>query len=358
MKRVVLICTLPLVFAVVLASSALAYPSARLAPIKGDIKFSHKLHVQENSVECATCHSLVDSSQLASDKNLPPMDVCGQCHPQISEDTSCGMCHYNNVEPSALDNPARPILFSHASHIGRKTPCETCHAGVVSSKEPVEADYPKMEICMDCHNGSTAPSRCELCHEKKITLADIHPTNWRVQHADAANRDNRWCQGCHQRQESCIACHRGDNTRGKIHSLNFAYSHGLEAKGKLLTCQTCHDLKLFCDDCHRNQGATPRMPLEHSLPTWKSTQHPQAAREDIENCQVCHDNGDPTCSRVGCHNDNDGIKGTNPNIHGARSEELKVHGPWHDDDGYFCFQCHTSTHQAGVGFCGYCHGND
>jgi hypothetical protein len=37
---------------------------------------------------------------------------------------------------------------------------------------------------------------------------------------------------------------------------------------------------------------------------------------------------------------------------------LKIHGPWHSDPGYFCFQCHTNTSRSGQGFCGYCHGGD
>jgi hypothetical protein len=32
-------------------------------------------------------------------------------------------------------------------------------------------------------------------------------------------------------------------------------------------------------------------------------------------------------------------------------------GPWHEDAGYFCYQCHVSTASPGVGFCGYCHGS-
>jgi nitrate reductase cytochrome c-type subunit len=32
-----------------------------------------------------------------------------------------------------------------------------------------------------------------------------------------------------------------------------------------------------------------------------------------------------------------------------------MHGPWHSDEGYYCYQCHVSTHEGGVGFCGYCH---
>lgn len=336
----------------VIAQVSAASPSAALVPIKGDIIFSHELHVIGNAIECAICHASIDSSRQAIDYNLPSMDVCSSCHDQVSQDTACGMCHRNTAEPQALPRVSRPIVFSHATHVSHKVSCTTCHTSVERSREPSAGNYPIMADCMACHNGTRAPDKCALCHENRITLADIHPPNWKVQHGDAANGKSDWCQGCHRNQESCIACHRGDNIQGKIHDLNFPLTHGLQAKTSLTNCLTCHDSRTFCNDCHVSQL---RMPLEHSLANWRS-RHGEAAREDVENCQACHDSDDPTCARSGCHRDSDGIRGTNPGIHGGRSGQLNGHGPWHDDDNYFCFQCHTNTRVAGQGFCGYCHG--
>ncbi len=335
-----------------LLSLVMAYPKAVLTPIKGDIIFSHELHVIGNGVECNTCHASIDTSKQSSDYNLPSMDVCSSCHDQVSQDTACGMCHQNAIEPEALPRVSRLIAFNHAAHVGRKVACSVCHAAVEISREPSAKDYPVMADCMACHDGTKAPQKCVLCHENRITLADIHPPNWRMQHADAANRNNDWCQSCHRDQGTCIACHRGDNTQGRIHDLNFSLTHGLQAKGKLTSCLSCHDSKVFCNDCHLVQL---RMPLEHSLASWRA-QHGEAAREDVENCESCHDSGDPTCARSGCHRDADGVRGTDRSIHGGRSGQLNGQGPWHNDDGYFCFQCHTNTRTAGQGFCGYCHG--
>lgn len=329
-----------------------AYPSAKLTPFKGDIIFSHELHVVGNGIECATCHASIDTSTHATDYNLPTMDACATCHSQVSEDASCGICHRNTEEPSALPRDPRPIAFNHAAHVTQKVACSVCHAAVESSHEATDKDYPTMAACMDCHDGTRASDRCELCHENRLTLADIHPVNWRVQHSDAANRDVEWCEGCHRNQESCVACHRGDNTQGRIHDLNFELTHGLQAKGNTTSCMTCHDSRTFCNACHVTQL---RIPLEHSLGSWRS-RHGDAAREDIENCQSCHDSDDPSCARSGCHLDADGVRGTNPSIHGTRLNRFDEAGPWHDDNGYFCFQCHTNTRVSGQGFCGYCHG--
>ena len=109
---------------------------------------------------------------------------------------------------------------------------------------------------------------------------------------------------------------------------------------------------MFCVSCHKSGN---RMPLAHSTTGW-TTQHGRAAKNDIENCASCHETGDPICALAGCHNDFDGVRGTNPEIH---ADNLNMfddeHGIWHDDNGYYCYQCHLNTNSAGVGFCGYCH---
>jgi hypothetical protein len=296
----------------------------------------------------------VQTSKLADDKNLPSMDVCAQCHEQVSQDTGCGMCHRNATEPTGIEMPKRGITFNHQAHLGRTTDCLTCHTGMTKSVTSNPFVVPSMGACMNCHDGLKAPDKCELCHQGKVTLADIHPANWRFQHGDKAANKPEWCQTCHQGQNACLDCHRGDNLTGKVHDLNYQFTHGLDAKSKRSNCQACHDTRSFCDDCHRSEL---RMPLEHSTAGWPIT-HGDAARRDIENCASCHDLPDPTCARAGCHRDFDGLRGTNPNLHGSRASELRSHGLWHSDEGYFCFQCHTNTRRAGQGFCGYCHGSD
>ncbi len=97
------------------------------------------------------------------------------------------------------------------------------------------------------------------------------------------------------------------------------------------------------------------MPLNHSSASWL-IDHGGAARSNIEDCASCHDNSDPTCARGGCHSDADGIKGTDARLH-IIGGPVASHGPWHSDEGFYCYQCHVNTHQAGQGFCGYCHGN-
>jgi cytochrome c553 len=324
--------------------------SARLVVPGSDIKFSHAFHAGQQEIDCLTCHPSVDTSKTAQDKNLPTMEVCGACH-DVEDDKNCGQCHRNPDDPLALPNPVRPIFFNHQRHLSQKTACNLCHGDVGLGETLTEASMPKMALCFTCHDGAKAPGKCEICHGQRIGLADIHPSDWRHQHPEKAASNRAWCTGCHRTEVFCLNCHRGDNLTGSIHDLNFLYTHGLDANDKEADCTRCHDRKEFCNACHESRS---RMPLGHSALSWV-TNHGEAARRDVESCASCHDASDPTCGRAGCHNDFDGIRGTDPVIHPPGRPQFDSEGPWHHDDGYFCHQCHRNTHSRGSGFCGYCH---
>ncbi len=316
--------------------------------------FSHTLHVTGQGIECVACHAEIPSSTGAKDLKLPTMDACAACH-EVEDDKTCGQCHRDPENPSPAVATRLSVQFNHKRHLELKTACNTCHSLTNENGEALlTPTLPNKPMCMSCHDGVRAPWDCRLCHAGgKTTLADIHPTGWRHQHAEQATLKPDWCHTCHQQEVYCISCHRGDNQTGSIHDLNYEFTHGLDAQGKEADCAHCHDRRAFCNDCHEREN---RMPLAHSTGAWL-TEHGRAARNDIENCASCHEVDDPTCARAGCHRDADGVRGTDQPIHSADAGRFDSHGPWHSDDSYFCFTCHTSTGRPGVGFCGYCHGS-
>lgn len=328
-----------------------ARPSTRpqmLSP-EGDIIFAHANHTD---VECADCHGGIERSNSVGDRNFPSMKVCGDCHDVEAED-DCGVCHRNPDDPQPIPHPQPDVVFAHVNHLGRKAVCTDCHGDVAASTEAAQSYLPDMRRCFECHDGVKAGDGCALCHADKLALSDIHPAEWRHQHGDQAAMDRDWCAQCHRQEAYCLDCHRGDNLTGNIHDLNYLYTHGLDAKNKTIECGRCHDNRSFCNACHEREN---RIPLLHSTISWL-TEHGHAARRDPENCAACHDSGDPTCARSGCHRDADGLKGTDPRFHEPGAGALQMKGPWHTDGGYFCFRCHTNTHREGQGFCGYCHGD-
>jgi len=326
---------------------AWAYPAAKLGVLPGDIVFSHQVHAEQ---DCTDCHDEIEQSESASDRNFPTMDPCGACH-DVEDDQECGMCHRNIEEPGDVPHPDRPVLFNHKGHLERSASCDICHDTIVQSTQPSDVFMPKMIVCLDCHDGANADDDCGLCHGNRLTLLDIHPMEWKHQHDERAVHDRSWCNQCHRQEAFCMDCHRGDNLTGNIHELNYVYTHGLDANSKELDCSRCHDRKQFCNDCHQSEN---RISMLHSTLGWLA-EHGRTARNDIENCAACHDTDDPTCGRGGCHRDADGIRGTDPRIHPGGISRFDDKGPWHGDNGYFCYQCHVNTSVSGTGFCGYCH---
>ena len=317
-----------------------------------DIIFSHQFHIEEMETGCIACHIDIESSESATDDNLPTMDECSACH-DVEDDTNCGMCHKNTDEPGAAVHVEHTYNFNHAKHLAQGLTCERCHTAVINSEEPVNNAFPVKKDCMGCHNNQTASSECSLCHTDGMTLATIHPADWRHSHGQQVKFDDEFCQACHQMPDFCIKCHMGDNLLGNVHDLNFQFTHGLEAQAKQADCAVCHSQQAFCTTCHESGN---RMPLAHSASYWIA-RHGRVAKNDPENCAVCHDTADPTCANGGCHNDFDGVRGTNPKIHRDDAYIFESKGDWHDDDNAFCYQCHLNSAQTGFGYCNYCHGN-
>lgn len=322
--------------------------SATLDIPKSDIIFSHKKH---SDLSCVDCHNTIEESDKSEDKNLPNMDICTECHDGEALPGECSTCHINIDDPQALINPKRDFIFSHKRHRERKTECFFCH-GEVSKKDKLGSDnMPDMGKCYECHEGFKAPNYCDLCHAE-MKLIKYHPDDWQHAHQFQATIKKEKCIQCHHKEDLCQKCHQGDNLFQTTHPLNYYYTHGLDAKSKESDCLSCHLTKEFCNNCHSQESGKP---LNHSIPGWGfSGKHGEFARKDMESCASCHDRVDPVCTW--CHQDKNPGKGNDHNIHPTGFASSLDKGPWHKDDDYFCYECHSKGLKAGEGFCGYCHG--
>lgn len=377
------------------------FESAKIYDNSKLIKFDHKLHVTDASVKCEDCHDKALTSVSSKDNLNPKKKNCESCH-DVKDKKQCGLCHYDNVFKK-LRASDRELNFSHKQHAKDKQ-CTDCHKEldkVKFSKESA-AGFASMESCYSCHNNQKAANDCEACHNNltNLTPKDHLKTNFLNQHTSASGvSEKNNCMMCHS-DNFCQACHsplkyKGNNTKDNFyapyytketgvrtdreklqklttaHDLNYKFNHGLDANQKSFECKTCHDPVSFCTSCHQNGGdlITGIAPKSHLQPNFTTLGvntggglHSELARKDIESCQSCHDveGRDPVC--IQCHFDNDGVKGTNPKTHesGFLSDDK---GIWHDTQGAVCYSCHTDANArpdgiSGVGFCGYCHGNE
>lgn len=355
------------------------------------LKFSHKLHIEDAGMACSDCHGMVSESEKADDRNFPEKDICATCHDVNSED-NCTLCHVDMENLQSFENPKRSYFFNHKVHVTtEEMGCESCHSGIEKVDMGDGAKIPSQENCNTCHNGLKATMECLVCHSMETQFRpDSHVLDWQREHtveiraggADCAHcHTNNYCQECHESTDlistkilpddfyATYSPH-ADGEKGLIlktvHDLNYRFIHQIDALGKEKDCRTCHEASSYCGECHTSGANEGIRPAWHGGPNWGAIalsigsgggRHAELARRDIERCAACHDvqGADPTC--ILCHADLDGIKHTDPKTHESGfSNRFGEGSEFHNDEGSVCYMCHVNTHQAGLGFCGYCHG--
>lgn len=357
------------------------------------LKFSHRIHIKNVEMTCSDCHLNIEQSMKAEDNNLPGKDVCSDCH-DVEDKDNCSLCHVNMKNLVSLANPVRSFYFNHKLHVlDKEIGCERCHAGIEDIDMGDGKKIPPRESCNTCHNGLSATKECLTCHSMDTKFRpDSHLPTWSREHmvqiragsSDCAHcHSNNYCQECHESTDLISTKMLPENFYApyspkaggaqtlvlkNVHELNYRYVHQLDASGKERECRVCHETSSYCVECHTSSGLNTEIrPAWHGGPDWGALatgvgtgggRHAALARRDIERCAACHDvqGADPTC--LLCHTDFDGVKHTDPATHESGfANRFGEDSEFHNDDGAICFTCHTNTHQAGQGFCGYCHGD-
>lgn len=271
-----------------------------------ELKFSHKQHVEENELECATCHMNVEKSEIGNDNLMPNMEVCANCH-DVENSDNCGTCHSNLDEPQAVPRVEKySQKFSHVKHLQTDRECSNCHAEV--TKKEVASPYilPKMVDCINCHETKIVSNVCESCHMAEDNLKpSSHKPNFIHAHSDLARNDmaeisnDMTCKTCHQ-PSYCQNCHEGDNLDRKTHTLNYQFTHALQAQGKERECAVCHTERSFCIDCHRDNQVLPHNHKAGWALANVGGRHRDEAKNDLESCMACHEqNAEQICQP--CH---------------------------------------------------------
>jgi hypothetical protein len=319
-------------------------------------RFPHDVH-SEADLDCETCHDVTGSRDL-SVSLLPSPDVCEDCHDPEDLET-WGLTQFDRPEP-------RFARFGHATHL--EADCSTCHG---TQAHPAEMRaLAGHDMCFRCHQGATADDACESCHSTPVEGAPAgtwwglslqksshHKPGYLHSHQFDAMLDGGECGSCHREDLLCSTCHHGENVEYAVHERVWRFTHPQEAMKNLQDCQSCHELEGFCTECHASEGIRPG---NHAMAGWVlgMNLHGPAARRDMANCAGCHESDQSTCGlSTACHRD-DNIQGNQheQNLHPTGFRDDAGHGPWHEDDGSSCYECHElSSQDTGIGFCTYCH---
>jgi hypothetical protein len=299
---------------------------------KAAVRQVHELH-GKNSPSCNKCHPKVARSRWASERLVPRMEDCVDCHPAADNVTlhtpvtdECRTCHgklKKDERPIRGDYPRPNIRFSHKAHQGGHASCTECHPRAAAGLPRGESrDLMGMRKCYFCHirgKGSTECRTCHLVHRDgklvtKYKTARLTPPTWLVgpnhgvewagQHARTAGADSSMCANCH-REKFCSDCHSGKLRPRNIHPGDWITAHGVSTRLNNPRCRGCHRKQSFCLGCHRRSGVASDSP-KHARPEGGAGRYHKGmenrtlmrrAKHDITTCVSCHSEG----SCITCH---------------------------------------------------------
>lgn len=123
------------------------------------IKFSHKVHAQDNQIDCMYCHHTVTQSKSA---NIPSTNLCMNCHVVVREGSHSGKFEISklveaheagkSVEWIRIHKLPDHVFFSHAQHVGAgNLDCAQCHGQVEEMHRVRQVNDLSMGWCLECH---------------------------------------------------------------------------------------------------------------------------------------------------------------------------------------------------------------
>ncbi len=188
------------------------------------IHFSHKIHAGENGIDCKYCHS---SARVSKTSGIPSLNVCMNCHKNISEFTGSKDSTYveyskefYNVEIQKLydavgwdktnqkyTGKTKPVkwvrihnlpdfvYFNHSQHVSvAGVECQTCH-GPVETFEVMKQHAPlTMGWCINCHRETDVKVEGNDYYKK---IHEELAKKYGVQKLTAANMGGTECGKCH-----------------------------------------------------------------------------------------------------------------------------------------------------------------
>lgn len=123
------------------------------------VKFSHKVHVGDNGLDCKYCHTTVEQGKSAG---IPATNLCMNCHIIIREGTHSGKFEIAKIVDAVekgkpiewvrIHNLPEHVFFSHAVHVGSgKIDCTQCHGQVKEMDIMKQHSDLSMGWCINCH---------------------------------------------------------------------------------------------------------------------------------------------------------------------------------------------------------------
>lgn len=227
---------------------AKGFLAANVSELGDERVFSHLAHVSAE-IDCAACHTGIETNEDVLD--LPKVDMarCVDCHAEKQVANECRTCH------TTLREDVKPP--SHDTNWFRT------HGGVVCARDEATASQ-----CSMCHNESS----CVSCHRE--TPPQNHTNYWRLRgHGVTASLDRESCATCHT-ADSCASCHASSPPQNHTGAWGGVVNQH---------CVSCH-FPVQNEGCVVCHAGTP----SHAQATPKPPDHTAGM-----NCRMCHGVGQP-----------------------------------------------------------------
>ena len=138
-------------------------------PVRQPISFNHRKHVEENSMECSTCHEFYEKEAFSG---VPTAELCESCHAEPQGDSPAERDLVRLLKEGApldwkpLFRQPPHVYYSHQRHVMvARLDCGVCHGAIgQSAKPPARVRRLGMQDCIDCHRRSGVATECTTCH--------------------------------------------------------------------------------------------------------------------------------------------------------------------------------------------------
>ncbi len=175
--------------------------------IRQPIKFSHKIHANDNQIDCQYCHIY---ARRSFSSGVPPVAICIGCHKMVGsnlKEVKKVLGYWERKEPIPwvkIHDVPDYVRYPHYKHINAKNekyengvPCKKCH-GPIETMDVVKKTVPnfgQMGWCLKCH--LTIKGTQE---QKWAIAATDNPKKLKYAKHPSGN-DNR------PRLTDCLTCH-------------------------------------------------------------------------------------------------------------------------------------------------------
>lgn len=213
------------------------------------IKFSHKLHVGQNGIDCKYCHSTVDDSRHA---NIPSANICMNCHKAVNEGPVHKRNEISKIYASIGWNPVDNKYFDNYSSMNKDEVKAVFKEWLIDSPEALDPVVEQIQKPIEWVQVHNLPDHVFFSHQQHVVVGqlDCAECHGKVEEMEEVKQVSPltmgWCINCHRKTEVKYA---DNGYYDRLH--NYYKEHYGEyemKKGQAFTVEKIGGLE--CSKCH------------------------------------------------------------------------------------------------------------